>query len=147
MTPVLVAGLGSSHGDDRAGWLVVERLRELGAGPDQARQAAHPADLLDWCNAATRLIVCDACQGPAPAGALRRWCWPADSLAEFGTLSTHGMPLADALALGRSLGRWPASVEIWGVVGERFEPGSPAAEAVSASARQLAEQLWAELAQ
>jgi hydrogenase maturation protease len=47
MTPMVI-GIGSPHGDDRAGWEVVERL---GAQPRpycQLRTAAVPHDILDW---------------------------------------------------------------------------------------------------
>jgi hydrogenase maturation protease len=47
---ILLAGLGSPHGDDQAGWLVVDELSQAFSGEDHVvcRKASVPIDLLDW---------------------------------------------------------------------------------------------------
>ena len=62
MTIPLVVGLGSFHGDDQAGWLVIDSLWALGYPVRSARKATHPADLLDDLPAGRPLTVCDAVQ-------------------------------------------------------------------------------------
>jgi Ni,Fe-hydrogenase maturation factor len=47
MTPMVI-GIGSPHGDDRAGWEVVERLGKQPGPAYQLRKAAVPHDILDW---------------------------------------------------------------------------------------------------
>lgn len=145
MKSALVVGLGSAHGDDQAGWLVIQRLHDVGVSATVARRAAHPADIWDWCDAAMRLIVCDACRGPGSVGTIHCWTWPDESLAAQQALSTHGLSLAEALELGLTLGRCPPTVQIWGIVGALFEPGAAASPAVSRGARQMAEALRQEL--
>jgi|GEM_PF-5334548 len=47
---ILLAGLGSPHGDDQAGWLMVEQLAEAFSGEDcvECRKVSNPIDLFDW---------------------------------------------------------------------------------------------------
>jgi hydrogenase maturation protease len=47
---ILLAGLGSPHGDDQAGWLMVDELAEALSREDlvECRKASIPIDLLDW---------------------------------------------------------------------------------------------------
>lgn len=145
MKRTLIVGLGSAHGDDQAGWLVIARLHELGVPVELARTAAHPADIWDWCEAETRLIICDACREAGPPGTLHRWTWPDCSLTGETTSSTHGMSLCEALELGRTLGNCPPQVEIWGIVSEAFQPGTQALPPVVQGSRQLAGVLWSGL--
>lgn len=58
-----VVGIGSFHGDDRAGWEVIDRLQlRLGGGSQLAfRKAAVPHDVLDWLDPGLRLHLVDAC--------------------------------------------------------------------------------------
>lgn len=87
-TETLFVGVGSPHGDDRAGWLVADALSDL-FGTDVSTQASGtlnagglpsrkypslairktciPADLLDWLDGAAKLIICDALCGAGPA--------------------------------------------------------------------------------
>ena len=51
MTWPLIVGLGSHHGDDQAGWLVLDRLRERGYPATRLARLQHPADLLDVIDA------------------------------------------------------------------------------------------------
>lgn len=101
---VLVAGLGSPHGDDRAGWLVVEQFLKkvcgtLGASAEQdenlmsessrhlfqhvvVRRALIPLDLLDWLEGVSILHVCDAFEATKRHGKLHRFTWNAGRLAD-----------------------------------------------------------------
>lgn len=143
MTGALIVGLGSPHGDDQAGWLVVEQLQARGVSAAQARKALHPADVWDWADAATHLILCDAEAGPFPPGTRRRREWPADELPAARPTSTHATALHEVLALGRTLGCCPARVEIWTIAGGSFEPATAPSLAVVAAADILAAELCA----
>ena len=58
----LVVGIGSPYGDDQAGWIIVQQLRNLhNSTHSTIRQAAAPANVLDWLDKVERLIICDAC--------------------------------------------------------------------------------------
>lgn len=84
MRRVLVVGIGSSHGDDQAGWQVIRQLKEWlltdsnarpapGSTSDvfehsgqqlELRQAQAPTDLLNWIDGQEILHIVDACEFP-----------------------------------------------------------------------------------
>ena len=63
-----VVGIGSFHGDDRAGWEVIDRLRSRLEGcPRLAfHKAAVPHDVLDWLDPQLGVHVVDACGADVP---------------------------------------------------------------------------------
>lgn len=140
----LIVGLGSPHGDDRAGWLIVEHLLAAGISSDNAKTAAHPADLLDWCDTARPLFVCDACASVGTPGAIHRWDWPGELPVDVKFRGSHDLPLIPVLELGAQLGRLPAKVVVWGITGAAFQPDSPMSPAVEEATRRLAARLMFE---
>ena len=99
---ILVAGLGSRHGDDQAGWLVAEQVLKKVSGALEAeeeqdqnlmqessrhllqhvvvRRAMIPLDLLDWLEGVSILHVCDACETTQSHEKLKRFTWNAGVL-------------------------------------------------------------------
>ena len=65
-----------AHGDDTAGWRVVELLRSVLIDGVELHCAAHPIDILEQLQGISDLHVCDACRGGQPRGHLHRWQWP-----------------------------------------------------------------------
>jgi Ni,Fe-hydrogenase maturation factor len=59
----LIVGIGSPHGDDQAGWKVIERLEPLQwQWPSvELRQATVPHDLIDWLEGKATLHLIDGC--------------------------------------------------------------------------------------
>ena len=112
-TGVLVVGLGSPHGDDRAGWLLVERLRASQPSAVDAVALKTPLDLLDHLPGCRKLICVDGCVSSSPAGTITRRQWPNQALAESGSRSTHGVGLIEALRLADALDKLPAIVVIF----------------------------------
>lgn len=145
MTSPLIVGLGSPHGDDQAGWLVIDCLHALGVERHVAKKAAHPGDLWSWGESGRGLTVCDAGQIAGQPGRIGRWTWPEDRLEHARLGGTHDLPLADVLTLGRQTGCCPAVVEIWTIEGGQFAPLGPISPTVADSARRVAESLWREL--
>lgn len=110
----LVAGIGSPHGDDQAGWQVIRELRDSHLATDvEFRITRSPADLLDWLEDRHNVIIIDACQGLGQPGEWRRLDWPASELATCLTAGTHDFSLPAALTLATQLNRLPSQVEIW----------------------------------
>lgn len=142
MTIPLVVGLGSSHGDDQAGWLVIDCLRELGYPVNSARKAAHPADLLDDLQASLPLTVCDAVQESGTAGEVRYWTWPTDELLSRRSSGSHDLSLPQILELTRALEGCPTWIEIWGITGQRWSPTDHPSQSVRNSAREVAASIW-----
>ncbi len=142
MTLPQIVGLGSHHGDDQAGWLVVDRLWELGYSTQQLRKAVHPVDLLADLSSASPLLICDACNGPGDAGTIHRWRWPADALPTLRSGSTHDLPLAHVLDLAGQFATYPFYAEIWGVTGSGWSPASLPSRAVQDAAHKVAVEIW-----
>lgn len=137
----LIIGLGTdTGGDDAAGLLVARRLRELGV--EALDYSGEVLGLLELWEGATSVILIDAMRSGRPAGAITvleaRQAPPAAGQFQ---LSTHGLGLAEALALADQLGRLPARVVIYGIEGRNFAPGSAACPEVLAAVEQLARRL------
>ncbi len=78
--PGLVIGVGSPHGDDRAGWQVIDQLAEMWAAEHplldeealptaqawQLHKAVVPHDILDWLTAAAQVHLIDASLDATP---------------------------------------------------------------------------------
>lgn len=141
MTLPRIVGLGSHHGDDQAGWLVVDRLQELGYPTQQLCKAVHPVDLLAELTSASSLLICDACDGPGDAGTIHRWQWPSDALPTLRSGSTHDLPLAQVLGLAGQFATHPFCAEIWGVTGTRWIPASQPGRAVQVAAHEIAAEI------
>ncbi|MCA9178045.1 MAG: hypothetical protein KDB14_26460 [Planctomycetales bacterium] len=75
---ILVAGIGSPHGDDQVGWLTIDALRATSEPTIgiEIRRVASPIDLLDLLGGRLDLLlICDACRGLAAPGAVIRSPW------------------------------------------------------------------------
>jgi hydrogenase maturation protease len=94
----------------------------------------EPTALLDAWERAALAIVVDATFGGGPAGAVRVLDATEQPLpAGFTGTSTHAFSLAQAIELGRALGRLPERLMVVGIEGERFEAGARPGPAVSES--------------
>ena len=147
MSPATVAAvcLGSPYrGDDAAGSLVAERLRQAGAPLLDCDD--EPTRLLDAWAGLDLVVVVDAVRSGAEAGTLHRVEAVEGKLPrDLGLASTHAFGIAEALELGRALGRAPRHVVVHGVEGERFVMGEPPSPAVVEAVGSLAEAVLAEL--
>jgi hydrogenase maturation protease len=104
-----VIGLGqAAAGDDQVGLAVIEHLREAGAsGRVELLVAAEPSALLPLLETAVPVVLVDAVLA-APAGQVLML--EPEELEQRGlsTMSTHGLGVAQAVALARLLS--PAAV-------------------------------------
>jgi hydrogenase maturation protease len=138
----LVVGLGSHFGDDQAGWLILDQLRERGFPDDHLRKLQHPADILDLIDQLQRLVVCDACMGAGPAGTIHCWQWPSDHPIKIQVRGTHDMGLYEVLELASNLGWRPRTVEIWAVEGQAWFPNVATGVEVCTGAAGAADAIW-----
>ncbi len=114
----LIVGIGSPHGDDQIGWMVVEALRPDCDDGIAVHTASVPLDLLDWLDNVHSLHVVDACVAGKAVGELTRWNWP--ELIDYNNTEppfqgTHGFDLVSTLRLAEKLGRLPQQVVVWGI--------------------------------
>lgn len=142
MTIPRILGLGSPHGDDQAGWLVIEKLRQRGYPQQRLSCAVSPADLLDIDHDPTPLILCDAAFDDSPPGTIADWSWPTDRVMTARHHTAHDLPLAKILVLRNQIYGASQSVEIWTIRGEVWNPGSSPTAVVREAAARLAERLF-----
>lgn len=133
-SPPLVVGIGSPHGDDRAGWEVVERLSalDLQCAPNRFRKAAVPHDALDWFDPQTTTHVVDAIAVHSdrllrfelirdPQGDLQTLLTDQDQrrhAVAFPALrshSTHQFDLRSVLELAAALNTLPRHIVLWAI--------------------------------
>lgn len=139
----LFVGLGSDHGDDRAGWIVADLLRERRPEGLVVRRALSSLDLLDWLDGVERLALCDACRGAGPIGSWHCWTWPcADRFVERAS-GSHDLGLAGTLQLASRLGRLPSEVRLWGIEIGNAAPGRAMSPEVLRAASEVANALAA----
>lgn len=148
-----VVGIGqAAAGDDAVGLAVLERLRRrAGLNGVELVQAAEPSALIPLLEGAEPVIVVDALLGGTPGAVL---CLTPDELAteRVEALSTHGVGVAEAVALARLLSpeNVAAHVHVVGVCVarvERWETGlSAPVEAAVAAAEDAVLQLLANAA-
>lgn len=112
---VLAVGIGSPHGDDQIGWVVVSELAKVMPGEVDAKTARQPTELLDWLHDVDDLIVCDACHSGGATGELYRWTWPTHSLVTHERSGSHDLTFPYVLALAERLGKLPKRVTVWGI--------------------------------
>jgi hydrogenase maturation protease len=106
---------GSPHGDDQVAWELVERLRQKQV-PGIAAAALHdPMCLLHHLGDCAAVVLVDACHSWAEPGTIVRMVWPGSGREDFRGTSTHGVGVADALALAEALGRLPPCVLLFRV--------------------------------
>ncbi|MEK7315078.1 MAG: hydrogenase maturation protease, partial [Candidatus Eisenbacteria bacterium] len=144
--PIHVIGIGRlDRGDDAAGRLVVRALKGRFAGGLALIEAeGGMTELLDAWRDADAVIVVDAVRSGARAGTLLRYDAGREPLPLAASDSTHGLGLAEAVELTRTLGRLPGALIVHGIEGESFAVGAAMSAAVRAGLLELTERVAAE---
>jgi len=145
----LVLGVGTEHrGDDAVGLRVAERLRSSGppSGTTVLTLSTDGTRLIDAWDGAGLVVVVDALSSGGRPGTVERIEVGAAPLPSSTRLSsTHGLSLAEAVALGQSLHRMPSRLVIYAIEGGRFGIGEPLSAEVEAAvapvARRVAEEI------
>jgi hydrogenase maturation protease len=135
----LFVGMGSQHGDDRAGWMVAEALAPRAKLLAVVRQAAAPADIFDWLDGVEFLAICDACQGIGPVGTWRRWESLPSDFPSVRAQCSHEIGLPEVLQLAERLGTLPGKVLVWGLEIGETDPAQPASRDVAAAVPAIVE--------
>ena len=138
---MLILGCGNpDRGDDAAGPLAARRLRAMGIA---ARE--HSGDalaLLDDWQGADDVVVVDAVLTGKRAGAVSVWDALAALPAPSRLGSSHAFGLAEAVALGRTLGGLPPRITLYGIEAGRFELGAPPSRAVLRGVERTARRIY-----
>jgi hydrogenase maturation protease len=130
----LVIGIGNAaRGDDAAGLIAARRLGGF-------EHEGDPVALLDMWREADVAVVIDAVSSGAEPGTVHRFDATSAPLPARlrGSTSSHALGLAEAIELGRTLGRLPGRLVVYGIEGERFEAGTELTPAVAAAVEAVA---------
>lgn len=145
---VLVVGVGNAYrSDDGAGR---EAARRVGAaawpGVAVREASGEGASLMESWDGFERVYLIDATCSGAPPGTIHRFDAAAGPMpVRFFHYSTHVFSLAEAVELGRALGRLPPELVVYGIEGHSFEAGqrlsAPVQEAVNGVVSRLREDI------
>jgi hydrogenase maturation protease len=142
---VVVAGVGSPHGDDQAGWRVITLLARRSDISACLVKISEGTQLIEELAGCRRLIVVDACRGGLAVGTITRLEWPDPRVRQYHNHSTHGVGLCNALELAERLGRLPPSVKVFGIEIGSYRPLDEISAEVAQGVAELAEIISAEL--
>ena len=145
---VLVIGIGNTYrGDDAAGLAVAEWLRAT-APPDVevVRHEGEPISLLEeWDQVPVVYLVDAMASGAEPGNVCRFDAADGPLTARFRPRGSHALGVADAIELGRALGRLPGRLVGYGIEGGCFATGATLSPAVREAVAVVSERLLAEL--
>ena len=144
----LVIGLGHpSRHDDALGLEAVDRLEPRLRGVATTRRCtSEGTELLDLWAGRDLVLVIDAVRsGAAPGTVFRFEVGDRPLPRPFQASSTHGLSIADVVALARSLDRLPRRLVIYGIEGERFETGLGLSARVAPALDTVVERIVGEL--
>ncbi|HSE57451.1 MAG TPA: hydrogenase maturation protease [Nitrospiraceae bacterium] len=150
LAPIRIIGIGNGfRGDDAVGLVVARRLRGLIGPHVQVAEAEGPClDLLDLIEGAEKVVLVDAASGPGPEGQIHRFDATAGQIGrEVFPTSTHTIGLAEAIEIGRALGRLPAVTLVYGIEIGAAAIGSELSLAVSAAVEEVAARILGELSE
>lgn len=146
---MLIIGCGNrDRGDDAAGILVAEKLRDLTAEADNVTIefcSGEATELVELWSTDDEVIVVDAVAGDAPAGTIHRWQSDIPATTRSASASTHGFGLREAIPLAQIMGRLPKSLQIYGIEGRQFEVSAGISPEVQRATEQAAQEIRAEI--
>ncbi len=132
-----VLALGSAHGDDRAAWLVTDRLKREQITGLKADIVSEPLAILNYLEDCKTLILLDACRTGGEPGTIHRLVWPDPRIQSDVSNSTHGFGVASVLAMAEALGRLPPRVVLLVIEADNCQPGDELSAALSSTLNDL----------
>ena len=148
LAPIRIIGIGNGfRGDDAVGLVVARRLGGLVGPHVQVVEAEGPClDLLELMEGAEKVVLVDAAGGPGPEGRIHRFDAAAGPIGrEVFLTSTHAIGLAEAIEIGRALGRLPAVTLVYGIEIGTASIGNGLSPAVSAAVEEVAVRILREV--
>jgi hydrogenase maturation protease len=141
---MLIIGCGNAQrGDDAAGIVAANRLRLLGLSTRIC--CGEPCELIEMWREANDVIVIDAVITGAPPGTLHVWDGRRPLKLGKSLGFTHGLGLAEAIELSRTLGGLPVNIRVFGIEGRSFAFGSEVSPSVASSIELVIQEISREL--
>ena len=144
----LVIGLGNDQrGDDGSGLEVARALRPRLGGKARVEECTSEGiALLDLWRDADRVLVVDAVVSGGIPGTVHRFeAGDGFSPGVRSATSTHGLSLAEAVALGRGLGCLPRQLVVYGIEIDNLAVGAGLSPPVARGVREVTDRIVAEL--
>nr|WP_231362396.1 hydrogenase maturation protease [Thioalkalivibrio sp. ARh3] len=139
----LVIGVGNPwRGDDGIGHAVVDALAGT-PGLATAKSQGEPAELMELWQGYEPVILVDAIVTGAAPGTLHRLD-AREPLPRGARYSSHGIGLAEAVELARSLGDLPDTLIVHGIEPARLEDGAGLSPEISAAIFQMSRNILKE---
>ena len=147
---VAVLGIGSPHGDDQIGWVLVDELQKLSPHPDMywEKVSAPVSSLVNQLSAYDYILAIDAAEiARAPgesvliqnaAGALEQ---------QESLVSSHSMGLLESWQLARALNMKLPTISLFLVQMEQSEPMKPISASLETKIPDMLEELASVLAE
>ena len=144
----IVIALGShGRGDDGVGLFVARLLSDKLTGCSIVRGQDDPMAILNTWQGAPLAVIVDAAVSQSTPGTIHRLELDAAPLPrELARCSSHGVGLAEAVEIGRILGRMPEKLIIYAVEADNFDPGVGMTKAVSAAAVEVSRRIEVDVA-
>lgn len=114
LSDILIIGIGSDYGDDRAGIDIAEVLSER-LPTCVTLSLRSPLAMLDHLGNSKQLHIVDACSGAGPPGKITRYVWPIREGIETRFTGTHDFGLIATMQLAEEMGLLPPKVTIWSI--------------------------------
>ncbi|HXX01905.1 MAG TPA: hydrogenase maturation protease [Candidatus Acidoferrales bacterium] len=141
---MLIIGCGNrQRGDDGAGIIAVERLRALGIPAKIC--TGESSELIDAWSGADDVVVIDAVVTGAPTGTVHVWDGQHPMRPSRPSASTHGIGVAEAIELARTLGRLPPKLRVLGIEGKTFKMGNNISPEVERAVEHVVERIAREV--
>jgi hydrogenase maturation protease len=135
-----IIGYGNlQRGDDGLGIIAAEKLRAQGL--DAVSLTGDGLELVEAWRGIDDAIVVDAVVTGAPAGTIHRLDGRQPLLTFGAPTSTHGMGLAQAIELARTLDLLPVRLWIWGIEGKCFDAGTEISPEVKSAVEKLTQEI------
>lgn len=136
-TSPLVIGVGNEHrGDDAAG---IELVRQLTSS--RVKEVTDCSSLLDIWEGESSVIVVDAMRSGQPCGSISRFDGRSQAFPTKAFPSSHSFGIAEAVELGRILGRLPDELIVYGIEAANIKPGDEMSPEVSMAIAEVLEMI------
>lgn len=123
MADTIIVGVGNPYrGDDKAGWEVIDRLeKKVHETIHLAKKGGDFCDLLEIFSAYKNVYLIDACQGKNLGDRYIRIDAKQSKIPlDANQASTHGLGVAQAIALAENLKILPEKLIIYALPGKRY---------------------------
>ena len=139
MSRIRVVGLGNAWaGDDAVGLVAAERLqRQDFAGVEVLQLETPDCQILEGIGADDHIIVVDACLDESPPGTIHELGSGELTSLSLRHSSSHGLGLADWLAMAEALGEDTGGLLVYAVSIDQTEMGEPLSAAAEAAVDRL----------